>query len=44
VIGADHDIDGDVLVTSVALKDGKAFFRNRFVRTLEHRIPGFLVL
>ena len=26
-------LDGDGMVTSVALKDGKAYFRNKFVRT-----------
>jgi hypothetical protein len=28
-------LDGDGMVTSVAVKDGKAYFRNKFVRT-EH--------
>jgi all-trans-8'-apo-beta-carotenal 15,15'-oxygenase len=32
-----HFIDGDGMVTSVAFKDGRAYFRNRFVRT-----EGFL--
>ena len=28
-------LDGDGMVTSIAIKDGKAYFRNKFVRT-EH--------
>lgn len=32
-----HTLDGDGMVLSIAFKDGKAFFRNRFVRT-----KGFL--
>ncbi len=38
-----HPIDGDGMVTSLAIKDGKAFFRNRFVRTkgfLEEQAAG----
>jgi len=31
----DHPYDGDGLVASLAFKDGKAFFRSRFVRTPE---------
>ena len=30
-----HPYDGDGLVASIAFKDGKAFFRSRFVRTPE---------
>ena len=26
-------LDGDGMVTSIAIKDGKAYFRNKFVRT-----------
>lgn len=29
-----HTFDGDGMVLSMAFKDGKAFFRNRYVRTL----------
>ncbi|MGB3200278.1 MAG: carotenoid oxygenase family protein, partial [Nodosilinea sp.] len=28
-----HPFDGDGMISSIAIRDGKAFFRNRFVRT-----------
>ncbi|GIL70729.1 hypothetical protein Vretifemale_1443 [Volvox reticuliferus] len=38
-----HTLDGDGMVFSIAFKDGKAYFRNRFVRTkgfLEEQAAG----
>ncbi len=31
----DHPYDADGLVCSIAFKDGRAYFRSRFVRTAE---------